>query len=145
MAQRRRRWRIRLSQPAEHDFLAILQWTAEQFGRRQASLHSQTLSAAVTALSDDPFVPDSHARDEIQPGLRSLHIARNQRRGRHLILYRPEFCRILATQMPRRKPLFFGRNEECGLRCVDHGWKFDVNGSCVDMPGEPAGATSRTR
>ena len=38
----------------------------------------------------------------------------------------------------RRASLFFGRNEECGLRCVYHGWKFDVNGDCVDMPSEPA-------
>jgi phenylpropionate dioxygenase-like ring-hydroxylating dioxygenase large terminal subunit len=38
----------------------------------------------------------------------------------------------------RRAPLFFGRNEECGLRCVYHGWKFDVDGTCVDMPNEPA-------
>jgi phthalate 4,5-dioxygenase oxygenase subunit len=37
----------------------------------------------------------------------------------------------------RRASLFLGRNEECGLRCVYHGWKFDVNGSCVDMPNEP--------
>ena len=33
--------------------------------------------------------------------------------------------------------LWFGRNEECGLRCVYHGWKFDVSGQCVDMPNEP--------
>ncbi len=38
----------------------------------------------------------------------------------------------------RRAPMFFGRNEECGLRCVYHGWKFDVNGDCADMPSEPA-------
>ena len=38
----------------------------------------------------------------------------------------------------RRASLFFGRNEEAGLRCVYHGWKFDVNGDCVDMPSEPA-------
>ena len=37
----------------------------------------------------------------------------------------------------RRAPLFFGRNEECGLRCVYHGWKFDVDGHCVDLPSEP--------
>ena len=37
----------------------------------------------------------------------------------------------------RRASLFFGRNEECGLRCVYHGWKFDVNGRCVDMMNEP--------
>ena len=34
--------------------------------------------------------------------------------------------------------MFFGRNEEEGLRCVYHGWKFDVTGACVDMPSEPA-------
>lgn len=39
----------------------------------------------------------------------------------------------------RRAPLFFGRNEECGIRCAYHGWKFDRSGNCVDMPSEPAG------
>jgi phthalate 4,5-dioxygenase len=38
----------------------------------------------------------------------------------------------------RRASLFFGRNEECGLRCVYHGWKFDADGRCVDMMNEPA-------
>jgi len=38
----------------------------------------------------------------------------------------------------RGASLFFGRNEESGLRCVYHGWKFDVGGNCVDMPNEPA-------
>jgi nitrite reductase/ring-hydroxylating ferredoxin subunit len=38
----------------------------------------------------------------------------------------------------RGASLFFGRNEEEGLRCVYHGWKFDVTGACVDMPSEPA-------
>lgn len=37
----------------------------------------------------------------------------------------------------RRASLFFGRNEACGLRCVYHGWKFDVRGRCVDMMNEP--------
>ncbi len=46
---------------------------------------------------------------------------------------------ILADACPHRgASLFFGRNEECGLRCVYHGWKFDVDGACVDMPNEPA-------
>ena len=38
----------------------------------------------------------------------------------------------------RRAGMFFGRNEECGLRCVYHGWKFDKDGNCTDMPSEPA-------
>src|SRR6185369_157404 len=31
-------------------------------------------------------------------------------------------------------------NENCGLRCVYHGWKFDVDGNCVDLPSEPKGS-----
>jgi phthalate 4,5-dioxygenase len=46
---------------------------------------------------------------------------------------------FIANNCPHRgASLFFGRNEECGLRCVYHGWKFDVAGQCVDMPNEPA-------
>ena len=37
--------------------------------------------------------------------------------------------------------LFFGRNEENGLRCLYHGWKFDVQGRCMDVPNEPPGST----
>jgi phthalate 4,5-dioxygenase len=45
----------------------------------------------------------------------------------------------------RRAPMFFGRNEEDGLRCVYHGWKFDKSGSCVDMPSEPADSLFKTK
>jgi phthalate 4,5-dioxygenase oxygenase subunit len=46
---------------------------------------------------------------------------------------------IVADACPHRgASLFFGRNEEDGLRCVYHGWKFDVSGACVDMPSEAA-------
>jgi nitrite reductase/ring-hydroxylating ferredoxin subunit len=34
--------------------------------------------------------------------------------------------------------LWFGRNEECGLRCPYHGWKFDITGQCIDVPSEAA-------
>ncbi len=45
---------------------------------------------------------------------------------------------LLAENCSHRgASLFFGRNEECGLRCVYHGWKYDVSGQCVDMPNEP--------
>jgi len=37
----------------------------------------------------------------------------------------------------RRAHLFWGRNEENGIRCVYHGWKYDCEGRCVDMPSEP--------
>jgi phenylpropionate dioxygenase-like ring-hydroxylating dioxygenase large terminal subunit len=53
---------------------------------------------------------------------------------------------ILDAYCPhRRAPLFFGRNEECGLRCVYHGWKFDHTGACLDMPSEPPESNFRDR
>jgi phenylpropionate dioxygenase-like ring-hydroxylating dioxygenase large terminal subunit len=61
--------------------------------------------------------------------------------GEDLIAFRDTDGRIglLDAYCPhRRAPLFFGRNEECGLRCVYHGWKFDADGTCVDLPSEPA-------
>ena len=42
-----------------------------------------------------------------------------------------EFC------AHRGVSLWFGRNEESGLRCPYHGWKYDVTGQCVDVPSEP--------
>ena len=45
---------------------------------------------------------------------------------------------LLGESCPHRKAsLAFGRNEECGLRCLYHGWKFDTEGNVVDMPSEP--------
>ena len=53
---------------------------------------------------------------------------------------------LLADSCPHRgASLFFGRNEEQGLRCVYHGWKFDVEGHCVDMPNEPAESDFKTK
>ena len=46
---------------------------------------------------------------------------------------------LVKNACPHRgASLFYGRNEEDGLRCVYHGWKFDECGTCVDMPSEPA-------
>jgi len=61
--------------------------------------------------------------------------------GEDLIAFRDTTGRVgmLANNCPHRgASLFFGRNEESGLRCVYHGWKFDADGTCVDMPNEPA-------
>jgi phthalate 4,5-dioxygenase len=61
--------------------------------------------------------------------------------GEKLIAFRDSSGQVglLGNNCPHRgASLFFGRNEEAGLRCVYHGWKFDVNGTCVDMPNEPA-------
>ena len=61
--------------------------------------------------------------------------------GEDLVVFRDSSGRpgMVAQSCPHRgASLFFGRNEEGGLRCVYHGWKFDTTGACVDMPSEPA-------
>ncbi|MBV9581850.1 MAG: aromatic ring-hydroxylating dioxygenase subunit alpha [Chloroflexi bacterium] len=68
--------------------------------------------------------------------------------GEQLIAFRATDGRVglLAHNCPHRgASLFFGRNEEAGLRCVYHGWKFDVDGTCVDMPNEPAESDFKSR
>jgi len=45
----------------------------------------------------------------------------------------------------RGAPMFFARNEEDGLRCVYHGWKFDVTGKCVDLPNAVEGETFKNK
>ncbi len=68
--------------------------------------------------------------------------------GEDLIAFRDTAGRVglVDAYCPhRRAPLFFGRNEECGIRCVYHGWKFDVDGNCVDLPSEPEASPMKSR
>src|SRR6266850_2986417 len=60
--------------------------------------------------------------------------------GENLVAFRDTSGRLgLVDEFcpHRRASLFLARNEEDGLRCVYHGWKFDVTGQCVDQPNEP--------
>lgn len=60
--------------------------------------------------------------------------------GEALIAFRDSSGRVgvLDHQCPHRcASLFLGRNEEGGIRCVYHGWKFDVDGRCLEMPNVP--------
>ena len=45
----------------------------------------------------------------------------------------------------RGTSLFFGRNEECGLRCIYHGWKYDVEGHVLETPAEPASSQLKNK
>jgi len=57
-----------------------------------------------------------------------------------LIAFRDSSGRVgvMDHRCPHRcASLFFGRNEENGIRCVYHGWKFDVDGNCLDMANVP--------
>ena len=68
--------------------------------------------------------------------------------GENLVAFRDSQGRIgiLDELCPhRRSSLFYGRNEACGLRCVYHGWKFDVDGNCVDQPSEPPSSSYKDK
>jgi phthalate 4,5-dioxygenase oxygenase subunit len=68
--------------------------------------------------------------------------------GESLVVWRDADGRLGALEehcAHRQASLYFGRNESresrdgnCGLRCVYHGWKYDIEGRCIDMPNEPA-------
>jgi len=63
--------------------------------------------------------------------------------GEDLVVFRDSNGRlgVLAEHCPHRgASLVFGRNEECGLRCLYHGWKFDVDGNILEMSAEPDGS-----
>ncbi len=88
------------------------------------------------------------------PALKSLELAhadcdpvRVLLLGERLVAFRDTAGEVglLAEACPHRgASLFLGRNEEGGLRCAYHGWKFDVHGACSDMPCEPGtGAMAR--
>jgi phthalate 4,5-dioxygenase len=60
--------------------------------------------------------------------------------GEDLVAFRDDNGKIglVDEHCPHRgASLYFGRNEDCSLRCVYHGWAFDTEGNCVDMPSEP--------
>lgn len=94
-------------------------------------------------------------REYWQPALLSSEISapdsdplRVKLLGEELIAFRDSAgcVGLLQNNCPHRgASLFFGRNEEAGLRCVYHGWKFSTDGSCVDMPNEPAESDFRMR
>jgi phthalate 4,5-dioxygenase oxygenase subunit len=68
--------------------------------------------------------------------------------GEDLVAFRDTQGRIglLDERCPHRlASLTIGRNEDCGLTCIYHGWKFDVDGLCVDMPTEPQGYGFKNR
>jgi phenylpropionate dioxygenase-like ring-hydroxylating dioxygenase large terminal subunit len=68
--------------------------------------------------------------------------------GEKLVLFRDSSNRLglIDAYCPhRRANMYWGRNEADGLRCVYHGWKFDVNGQCTDLPNCPEGVNLAAR
>src|SRR5215203_797829 len=81
-----------------------------------------------------PLLLSSELPERDGPPLRVRHLSES------LIAFRDSNGQVglVSENCPHRgAAMFFGRNEESGLRCVYHGWKFDTSGACVDMPNEP--------
>jgi phthalate 4,5-dioxygenase len=68
--------------------------------------------------------------------------------GEQLVAFRDSEGRIGVLDERcghRLASLFWGRNEQSGLRCVYHGWKYDVDGNCVDIPNAPEGESYKDK
>jgi phthalate 4,5-dioxygenase oxygenase subunit len=68
--------------------------------------------------------------------------------GEDLVVWRDTNGRlaVMDEHCPhRRASLVLGRNEECGLRCLYHGWKVDVEGNVLEMPSEPAASALKSK
>lgn len=83
-----RSWAVHLSTAAERDFQNIVAWTLEQFGPAQAVTYADTLSHALEVLTEGPTVAGVRDRHDILPGLMTLHVASQGRKGRHFVLFR---------------------------------------------------------
>lgn len=81
-------WKVRLAAQAELDFSEIITWTLENFGERQAETYAETLTLAIEALHDGLEQLGAKARDDIGPGIGTLHVARQGRSGRHFVVFR---------------------------------------------------------
>ncbi|RYY60701.1 MAG: hypothetical protein EOO24_59605, partial [Comamonadaceae bacterium] len=109
-----------------HDKNALLTQTgpATPMGRLMRSFWTPAMTAAEVPAADEPPV-------------RLLLL------GERLVVFRDTEGRVgvLEENCPHRgASLFFGRNEEGGIRCVYHGWKFDVEGNSLHLPTEPPGS-----
>jgi len=86
----------------------------------------------------DEFNPDLDPRMAVRP-VKAVRLL-----GQDLVLFKNAQGQfgLLDRDCPHRgADLAYGRHEGDGLRCPFHGWKFDVEGHCLETPAEPAGST----
>ncbi|OHC76378.1 MAG: hypothetical protein A3G18_07175 [Rhodospirillales bacterium RIFCSPLOWO2_12_FULL_58_28] len=80
-------WKVRLSEAAQRDFDGIFLRTAEHFGIGQARLYRGMILDALRALRDGPAIIGAGNHPELPQGVKTLHIARKSKRGRHFIVF----------------------------------------------------------
>nr|WP_281354736.1 type II toxin-antitoxin system RelE/ParE family toxin [Roseospira navarrensis] len=102
-----------MSADARRDMDAILDWTLNRFGTEQARRYAAMVERALRALEGGPATLGVRPREDIGPGVLTLHIARGGRKGRHVVLFRVaaetrtlDVLRLLHDSMdlPRHPP-----------------------------------------
>ncbi len=96
------------------------------------------------ALMRQYWVPVARS-DEVRPAGDPLRV---MALGEPLVAFRNSQGRLGVLEhrcAHRNASLFFGRNEEDGIRCIYHGWKFDAGGRCLDMPNVPRHQDSKQK
>jgi len=86
--------------------------------------------------------PVAFARDLTETPLRVRIL------GEDLVAFRDRGGRVGVLHLHcahRGTSLEFGIPLERGLRCCYHGWVYDVDGRCLETPGEPAGSRLKER
>jgi phenylpropionate dioxygenase-like ring-hydroxylating dioxygenase large terminal subunit len=102
-----------------------------------------TRTGAGTAMGDYFrcfWQPVALSREIAEPDSAPIRV---QVLGEDLVAFRDTQGRVGLIEphcAHRGANLFFGRNEDCGIRCIYHGWKYDVDGKCVDMPNVAPGS-----
>lgn len=83
-------WTVRLTDQAAQDIEEILDWTLEQFGPLQMESYGKVISDALAALAlyGGPQLIDVRRQAELGDGVSILHVARQGRKGRHLLIFR---------------------------------------------------------
>ena len=90
----------------------------------------------------NPFLLSSELREPDGPPVRVKLL------GEDLVAFRDTngVVGLIGERCPHRgASLFFGINQECGLMCIYHGWKYDVDGNCTDMPSDLPGSTFKEK
>jgi toxin ParE1/3/4 len=105
-------WTVRLADQAAQDVEDILDWTLEQFGPLQLASYTDVINDALEALNEGPQLIDVRRHPELGDGVASLHVARQGRKGRHLLVFRVqdqecliEVLRILHDSMDLQRHL----------------------------------------
>ena len=88
-------WQLRQADQVEIDLLEITSWTNQHFGLKQADGYAETLTLAIEALRDGPAIIGTKEREDIGPGIRTLHVARLGRSGRHFVVFRESAGQII--------------------------------------------------